>query len=265
MLKWVARNKYKLMVSIMGLYLLADAWQHKGLTRVLLPKTFPAHASVPAQPVSKNRLVNTGKEWTQAVNTTERMDQLSEKTTGLECDVYFNEQKKIFEVHHDPDKSTGLGLETLLQLYAEKKLTASLWLDFKNLNKGNLQPSLAGLIRIRDKFGLRDKLLVESAEAVLLSAFSDSGFYTSYYTPMFNPYLISKVELKQWVDSLSAVIHLSRIDALSGYYFQYPFLQQYFPEFPILVWAADDRFSLVNWIFKKKVAASSGVFIVLYP
>ncbi len=265
MLKWIARNKYKLMISIVGLYLAADGWQHKGIVRVLLPKTFPAHEIKAIEPVNKNELINTGKEWVQAINTPARLSKLSPATTGLECDVYFDAQKKIFDVHHDPDNSTGFELNTLLQLYTQKKLTASVWLDFKNLDKENQQPALTELIRIRHKFGLANKLLVESSQAALLSVYSDSGFYTSYYTPVFNPYLISEDEVKHLADSLSEIIRYSKVDALSGYYFQYPFLHRYFPNFPILTWAANDRYSLLNWLFKKKIAAAAEVFIVLYP
>lgn len=265
MLKWIARNKYKLMVSIVGLYLAADGWQHKGIVRVLLPKTFPAYESKAIEPVNKNELINTGKEWVQAINTKERLYKLSPATTGMECDVYFDMQKRIFDVHHDPENSTGLGLETLLQLYADKKLSASVWLDFKNLDKDNQQQALAELIRLRHKFGLANKLLVESSQAALLSVYSDSGFYTSYYIPVFNPYLISNDDVKHWADSLSEIIRYSKVDALSGYYFQYPFLHRYFPNFPVLTWAANDRYSLLNRLFKKKIAAASEVFVVLYP
>jgi len=265
MLKWIARNKYKLMISIVGLYLVADGWQHRGIVRVLLPKTFPAHETKTLEPANKNELINTGKEWVQAVNSKERFDKLSAAAPGLECDVYFDTQKKIFDVHHDPDNSTGFALETLLQLYADKKLTASVWLDFKNLDKDNQQPALTELIRIRHKFGLTNKLLVESTQADLLSVYSDSGFYTSYYTPVFNPYLMGNQDLKYLADSLAEIIHHSKVDALSGYYFQYSFLHKYFPKFPVLTWAANDRYSLLNWLFKKKIAAADEVFIVLYP
>ena len=191
MLKWMARNKYKLMLAIIGLYLAADVWFHKGLVRVLLPKTFLVNAIDTSLPKSKSQLVNVNKEWAQAINTIALMNALSAKTSGIECDIYFNLQKNNFEVHHDPDKSTGLGLEALLQSYSDRKLSASFWLDFKDLNKENQQPALAELIRLRGKFGLMNKLLVESSQAELLSSFTDSGFFTSYYTPQFNPYLIT--------------------------------------------------------------------------
>lgn len=262
---WIAQNKYKLMAAIIGLYLFADAGLHKGQARVLFPKSFPEHTVINSSPVNNNKILNRNKEWVQAINSIAAMNALSKETAGMECDVYFDIPKAIFDVHHDPGMSTGLALETLLQAYAEKKMTASLWLDFKNLSRENQQSALGELIRLRNKFSLAGKMLVESTEAALLSVYSDSGFYTSYYTPMFNPYLLNDDELKQRADSLAGIITQSKVDALSGYYFQYPFLRQYFPNYPVLTWAANDRLSLTSWLFKRKLAADDRVFIVLYP
>ncbi len=265
LLKWIFKNKYKLIAFIIGLCLVADVIQHKGLTRVLLPKQFPSYKTDTSYPQNKNILINKNKEWVKAVNTKELLNKFDTVTGGIECDVYFNKQKNIFEIHHDPGKSTGFNLNDLLDGYDKRKLQASIWLDFKNLDDSNCNFALVVLIELRSKFHLTNKLLVESNRADLLAVFNNSGFFTSYYTPMFNPYQINDVETKQWVDSLSAVITKSKVNALSGYYFQYPFLHHYFPNYPVLIWSANDRFSLVNWLFKKKIAASKEVFIALYP
>ncbi len=266
MLKWVARNKYKLMPAIaVLLYLAADLWLHKGEARVWWPDNFPVDKNYIIGPVNRNQLINSGRQWVQGVNTIEKLNGLPAETNGLECDVYFNLQKGIFEVHHDPDKSTGLGLDSLLTAYRRKKLAASVWLDFKNLVPANQQPALTELIRLRDKFGLQHKLLVESMQADPLAAFSDSGFFTSYYTPLFNPYLNSLQASGEWTDSLAAALHRSKADALSGYYFQYPMLKKYFPNYRILTWATRSRFSLVNGLFRRKLNNDRGLFIVLYP
>jgi len=153
----------------------------------------------------------------------------------------------------------------LLKEYKGRGLKASTWLDLKNLDDSNYNAAVSALTDLRNKYGLTNKLLVESNRADLLTAFSDSGFFTSYYTPMFNPYQVTDEEIKHWVDSLSSVISKSKVNALSGYYFQYPFLHHYFPNYPVLIWSANDRFSLVNWLFKKRIAGSKEVFIALYP
>ena len=265
LLKWIFKNKYKLMAFIIGLYLLADIIQHKGLTRGLLPKTFLPYKTDTSHPQNKNILINKNKEWIKAVDSKELLNKVDSTASGIECDVYFDLQKKIFDVHHDPDNSIGLNLDELLNEYNKKGLQASIWLDLKNLDDSNYKLAVITLTYLRNKYRLTNKLLVESSRADLLTAFSDNGFYTAYYTPMFNPYQLNDEETKRWVDSLSSVINKSKVNALSGYYFQYPFLYHYFPNYPVLIWSANDRFSLVNWLFKKKIAGSKEVFIVLYP
>ncbi len=263
--KWILRNKYKLMVFIVLLYVGVDIWQHKGQAMLLLPKNFPTHSIYAASPKINTGFINSDKHWKKAVNSKDILAGLNKEQSGFECDVYFHSDKNIFQVHHDWDKSTGLNLEDLLLQYQQKELSAGIWLDFKNLDDTNQNASLKQLILLRSKFNLQNKLLVESKRADLLNAFCDSGFFTSFYTPMFNPFKIDDADTNQWVDSLTSVLSHSKVNALSGYYFQYPLLKYYFPKYPVLIWSANDRFSLVNWMFQRKIAADKTVFIVLNP
>lgn len=265
MLNWAARNKYKLILAILCLYLLLDGILHKGVVRVMLPASYPAHTVPNLYKGDTSKLVVGDKQWVQAVNTLDRLNRLPANSGGFECDMYFNSSKNLFEVHHDPGRSTGLDLAMLLQTYRQRNMSASLWLDFKNLDAGNQSAALTALSKLRRDFGLSKKVLVESSEASLLTAFSDSGFFTSYYTPMFNPYLAGDAEKKQWADSIAAVLGRSRVDALSGYYFQYPFLQHYFKDYPVLTWAVTDRWSLAAALFRRKLQSDGSVFILLYP
>ncbi len=265
MLKWIVQNKYKLMVFIIGLYLLVDVLQHKGQARVLFPKEFTESKKQMLLPQSKSILINKDKSWTKGVNTKERISGLNTDDAGFECDVYFDTASKSFDVHHDPDKSTGYGLDDLLQLYQQKKLQASMWLDIKNLDVSNAAPVLQALVEIRNKYKLQNKMLVESGRANLLTAFSDSNFYTVYYAPFFNPYKINTDEINLWADSMASVISKSKINALSGYYFQCSFLNHYFPQYPALTWVDNSSFSLVNYIFQRKMSTDKSIFIVLKP
>jgi hypothetical protein len=254
------------MAFIIVLYVLADVVRHKGLTRVLFPKTFTAYKISTDLPQNKSILLNQNKTWEISINTKKLlMDKVNMNSSGFECDIYFDTLKHIFDVHHDADNSTGWHLDSILALYRQRSLKASIWLDFKNLTDSNADAALTALIRLRNQYGLNDKLLVESHNGHQLTAFSDSGFYTSLYMPLFNPYQITDEETKNWVDSISAVIAKEKISALSGYYFQYPFLNHFFPNYPILTWAANNRYSIVNRLFKRKVARDKNVFIVLYP
>ena len=93
LLKWIAQNKYKLIAFVIGLYLLIDLVQHKGLVRVLIPKKFPGHTNTVSLPKNNNTLINTGKEWVKAINTIALLNKLDKQSSGLECDVYFDADK----------------------------------------------------------------------------------------------------------------------------------------------------------------------------
>ena len=265
LLNQLRQNKYKIMAGLLVLYLVADLVLHKGLVRVMIHKNFPDYTINSSLPKNNNKLINTGKVWVKAVNTMALMNEIDKQSSGLECDVYFDSEKGIFDVHHDEDKSKGLNLDDLLKVYNDRGLHASVWLDFKNLDTGNVKQSFSTLLSLRNKYRLREKVLVESSKAELLMPFGDSGFYTSYYTPLFNPYLAGEDSLKHWVDSLTVVMNRSSVNALSGYYFQYPFLHRYFPKYPLLIWSPNDRFSLVNWCYKWQISNAPEVFIGLYP
>lgn len=265
MLKRIVQNKYKVMVLIIGLYLVADVLQHKGQARVLFSKEFPELKMVNHQAPHKNEFIYPDKSWKKGINTIEKLNELNAETGGMECDVYFDTATNVFDVHHDPGKSAGLGLESLLQHYHQKKITAGIWLDIKNLNEGNLTPAMQVLIELQKKYNLQNKILVESARADLLPDFTDSGFFTSYYIPFFNPYKIGEPEISIWADSISSVISKSKVNALSGYYFQCSFLNHYFPQYPVLTWVDNSSFSLVNFLFQKKIASNKSIRIILKP
>jgi hypothetical protein len=265
MLKLIAQNKYKLMAFIIGLYLLVDVLQHKGQARVLFPKDFTEVKQQVLLPQSKTVLISKDKNWKKGINTKEQLNELTADDAGFECDVYFDTAAGYFDVHHDPDKNIGYSLDNLLQLYQQKKLQASIWLDIKNMDDSNAVAILLSLIELRNKYKLQNKVLVESGRADLLTAFSDSSFFTSYYIPFFNPYKINEVEINVWADSIASVISKSKINTLSGYYFQSGFLCHYFPKYPVLTWIDNAPFSLVNRLFQRKIVADKSIFIVLKP
>ena len=223
MLKWIAQNKYKLMAFIIGLYLVVDVLQHKGQARVLFPKDFTEVKKEALLPQSKSILVNKDKNWMKAVNSKEQMLELNVDDAGFECDVYFDTAAGTFYVHHDPDKNTGYSLDNLLQLYQQNKLQAGIWLDIKNLGDLNAALVVQSLTELRNKYKLRNKILVESGRADLLTAFSDSSFFTSYYVPFFNPYTISKDALNSMADSMASVIGRVKDQCLVGLLFSMQF------------------------------------------
>jgi hypothetical protein len=253
------------MAFITGLYLLVDVAQHKGQARVLFPGNFNGKAYGALHPAGNNVLMNRDKKWMKAVNSTERMNLLTEYNPGFECDVYFDTTTKTFEVHHDPGKSMGYRLDDLLKQYQQKKMQAGIWLDIKNLDEGNAASCLSSLIKIRNAANLQNRILVESDQPGLLNAFCDSGFFTVYYVPFFNPYQMNGNRQQLWADSIASQISRSKVNALSGYYFQSGFLKHYFPRYPVLTWVDNPSFSLVNYLFQRKINADTSIYIILKP
>mgnify|MGYP003445598451 CR=1 FL=1 len=118
---------------------------------------------------------------------------------------------------------------------------------------------------VKRKYGFDRRMLVESPNLKYLQPFCDSGFYTSYYVPFFNPYKEKEQLLNGRIDSIAALLKQYPVSALSGYYFQMPFLQKYFPAFPLLTWTDDSKISLVNNIFNQQLEKEAHIKIVLHP
>lgn len=262
LLKAIIRNKYKSIAAILLLLLLLDGWTHKGQLRVLFPKDFGSAPPGDTLPASFP-LQNTGKYWVKGINTPARFNKLDNTVSGFECDVYFNQQENSFEVRHDANEQTQVRLHQLLELYALKKMQCPVWLDFKNCSSANNRQAVQLLRSYQQQYGLQQKILVESSDPGALAVFSDSGFFTSYYVPRFNPYLLDADSLEKWKQRLSHAFSISHAHALSGYYFQYPFVKSCFPGFPVLTWAPRKSFSLVNWFFRRKLDSDPALYIIL--
>lgn len=256
-------NKYTLLVLILSLWVMSDVLMHKGMSRVMIPKTFTVRREPRSFPMCKEPLVSEGKYWEKAINGIAKMQEVPLDAAGIEMDVYFDVNKGEFQVYHDSSSFSAVSAESLLSVYDSRHLSASIWFDFKNLSSTNEKPALEYLVRLRNKFHLQNKVIVESSSAQFLQSFCDSGFFTSYYTPYFNPYEMSEQEILLAIDSVSSVIRQYPTSALSGYYFQYPLLKKYFPQYPILTWADKSAYSLISLLFHQKLGNDSQVKIVL--
>lgn len=258
-------NKYTLSVLIMLAYLATDIILHKGMSRAMLPASF-TNMRIP-QDFSKceQPLFVKGKKWIKAVNTVKKIELLTTGAAGLEIDVYFDETKNYLHVYHDSAGYSQLNIEAILKVYQARKLSSSIWLDFKNLSAANEKQSLKYISFLRLKYKLQNKIIIESSFPEFLQSFCDSGFFTSYYTPFFNPYLCSQEMLNNHIDNISNVLNKYKVCALSGYYFQYPALKKYFPGYPILTWSDNTNFSFITNYFNRKLLNDTHVKVVLFP
>lgn len=258
-------NKYTLSAIILLLCLALDIFLHKGITRVLLPDSF-TNKRIPQNfvPCDLPLQVNS-KEWIKAVNTLSRIEKIPSETAGIEMDVYFDTIKNTFQVYHDSAFKTELDINSLMEVYKKRNLKASIWLDFKNLSASNEGQSLQYLSTLSKQYNLQNKLIIESSSPQYLQSFCDSGFFTSYYIRFFNPYRIDEKELITQLDTISGVLKKYKVSALSGYYFQYPVLKKYFPNYPILTWTDNSTISLVSKSFNKILMSDEHVKVLLHP
>lgn len=258
-------NKYTLSLLILLLCLAADIILHKGMSRVMMPESFTAKRSARQFNRCEQPLSITGKSWIKGVNTVFQIEQLDPNVAGFEVDVYFDTIKNYLQVYHDSSGYSTLNIESILAVYKARNLSSSIWLDFKNLSAHNEKQSLNYIAALRKQFLLFDKIIVESSSPQYLQSFCDSAFYTSYYIPYFNPYRISEEELVIQLDHIGNELSKYKVSSISGYYFQYPVLKKYFPNYPILTWTDKSNISLVSKSFNKRLLADSHVKVLLFP
>lgn len=200
------------------------------------------------------------KTWLHRVNSSERALLMAEKYEGLELDVTFDTLKSSFDIGHPPTPSIGLTLDDYFRKIPSIKKHA-FWLDFKNLREDNKLKALKNLLFIANKYGIKNRLIVESQNASSLNVFTNEGFYTSYYIPVFNLANISTLEIQNHYYEMVNVLKNTKVCALSAASSQLPFLEKYFPQYDKLIWHLDDRRGLsfyaaniwLRWKSKVKV------------
>ena len=234
------------------------------MVRVLIPGSFTKNRVPDDFLHCSQPLIMHSKNWRKAIDSEIVMNNLSPGTDGLEIDIYFDSTINSFYVYHDSSAMSATKIEELLDIYKRRNLSASIWFDFKNLNNANYNKALFAFIALRKKYNLLNKMIIESPNIKYLPAYCDSGFFTSYYTPFFNPYLLKEKDLEKITDSIAGNLKRYPVSALSGYYFQYPFLKKYFPDYPILTWASESNFSIVSLIFNHSLKEDSHLKIILY-
>lgn len=264
-LKSIFTNKYTLSVIILLTVLGIDVLLHKGMSRVLIPDSFTSQRG----PLNYNRcksfLQSSNKHWQKAVNNLEKAALADTTLGGIEIDVYFDTAKNRFLVYHDTAGYTQLTLQDLLTAALKKHPKLSVWLDFKNLSAGNESQSLARLQYLQKANALRQRIIVESSSPQYLQSFCSAGFYTSFYAPYFNPYVEDENQLIAHLDSISNALKNYPVNAISGYYFQYPVLKRYFPSFPLLTWTNDAPLSIVGNTLNYTLLHDDHVKVVLFP
>jgi len=154
---------------------------------------------------------------------------------AMETDVTFDSVHGLFDVGHPSTPSIGLDLAQMIAALSNPG-SNNYWIDLKNLQPQNAQQAADTLQKVADRFNIRSNMLVESPNPQCLKAFSDRGFYTSYWLPLDPKDYIHHAVLKSQVESIAANLRESHVNAVDMPSRFYAVAAKYFPGYDILLW-----------------------------
>lgn len=104
--------------------------------------------------------------------------------SGIEMDLMFDPQRRVFDIYHPPAARTSLTLDKQLEAVADKP-ALSLWFDFKNPPLDDSRAVLQALEALDARWHLKGRTVLElpSGAASQMRAYSDAGWRVSYYMP----------------------------------------------------------------------------------
>jgi hypothetical protein len=174
--------------------------------------------------------------WVHRVDGVERAVLMAQEYRGMEIDVVYDAAADYFDVGHPPVPSQGISLDTMFSSVPTVR-EHYFWIDFKNLTDANKEAACARLLSIGRKYGIVDKMIVESPNPRALSCFTESGFYTSYYLfPESELSAMNQEQLTNYYEEVKANLMASNVNAVSSDYRSLPFIEKYLPDTDILLW-----------------------------
>ena len=102
---------------------------------------------------------------------------------GVEVDVFFETEKRVFDVRHH-GKYRGKTLLDFLNNINDNELF--FWIDLKNLNNKNVLAVVERLNELIESGVNKEHLIIESKNIKLLEILQIENFYVSYWLPSFN-------------------------------------------------------------------------------
>lgn len=188
----------------------------------------PEAPVIPAKPLE-------AEVWLHRCNSVQKAKEARYKYPGIELDIHYNLDANEFFVKHDFETPDTLLLSNYLVSipdYSEYQY----WIDFKNLTTSNQFAALLRLKQLTDSLVIERSRFIVEGNAISLSGFKASGYYTSYYIPYFIPELLTAEMEKEMAFQIREKITNWPTDAISGYYEQLRFMQTYFSEQKKLTW-----------------------------
>ncbi|MEO6488369.1 MAG: hypothetical protein ABIO04_00395 [Ferruginibacter sp.] len=255
----IITNKYALSLFVILCLFLLDVALHSGMSRVIAHSSFYDRIAPINLPVCAHRIVAKDKNWASGI-TKLILQKLPVNIAGIQCDLYYDQEANIFRIAND--RST---IDEFFEVYSSKKLSAAVWLTLKNINNQNLHFYFTELMRLKNKFGGSQKIMIESTAAELLRSFCDSGILTTYRVPVFDPYRATEYEIKKFADSVRSNLRAYPASAISADYLQYPALKKFFPNYPILTWVALSPVSVVSYVLRRQLEKDEHITVILTP
>ena len=180
-------------------------------------------------------LEKSSKVWLHRANDVAKARYFQDKYAGLEVDVHFVDSLNTFIIKHDFDEKSDRRLDDWFAAI-DRRSDLGFWIDFKNLDYGNMEAAANEMARLRKTYNLKGMIIVESSNAGCLKVFNDLNFRTSYYIPFEYPEKVSKEKLQKLTDNIRDRIEKYDLTTISGYFFQYQFMKDSFPEMRKLIW-----------------------------
>lgn len=178
---------------------------------------------------------NTGnckeKIWAHRVNSIKRYNILENQFNGFETDIYYNEEKNIFEVVHPPvnDKYEILPLESFLSNVNLEE--SRFWFDGRGINSTNSVKALQVLNSIRDKFPGIKNCIIELYDTKAAKEFSGNGWIVSLNIP--EEFLMNDVAINKFKEEIEQIENISYFSQQAALV---PKIKEHFPHKKIITW-----------------------------
>ena len=175
------------------------------------------------------------KVWLHRANDVAKARYFQDKYAGFEVDVHFVDSLNTFVVQHDFGANSKLRLEDWFASI-DNRSNLGFWIDFKNLDYSNMKAAAKELARLRKTYKLKGMIIVESSDPECLKVFDNLNFRTSYYIPYINPKELNQEELQDYTNSIRRNVKKNNLNTISGFYSQYQYMIDSFPELHKLTW-----------------------------
>ena len=173
---------------------------------------------------------------------------------GVELDVFYETDKRVFDIRHD-GQYKGKTLLDFLNNINDKKLF--FWIDLKNLNNKNVFAVVERLNELIESGVKKEHLIIESKNIKLLGILKKDNFYVSYWLPSFNLFR-SIYEVFRVKDNLIKY----KPNAISCSYHHLDFYSRKFPNYNLHCWTnglEEERDKLKI----KKISLKNNVKVIL--